>query len=179
MTGWVWWLLVIAVVLVWSLWWTALRLDRLHARSDGSRAALDAQLVRRSAVALELATSGLLDPASSVLLADAAHEAREAGPADRDLAESNLSKALRAALDEPGQRAAIERSPGGSELLADLRAACRRVIMARRFHNDAVRATQGLRRTRRVRYLRLAGRAAQPVPFEMDDEPPESLARAL
>jgi hypothetical protein len=179
MSGWIWSLLAIAVVLVWSLWWTALRLDRLHARFDGSRAALDAQLVRRSAVALELATSGLFDPASSVLLADAAHEAREAGPADRELAESNLSRALRAALDEPGQRAEIERSPGGSELLADLTAACRRVIMARRFHNDAARATQGLRRTRRVRYLRLAGRAAQPVPFEMDDEPPETLARAL
>lgn len=178
MSGWGWWLAV-AVLVLWSVWWTAIRLDRLHARLDGSRAALDAQLVRRSAVALELGTSGLLDPASSVLLVGAAHEAREAEPPDRELAESNLSKALRAALDEPGQRAELERSPSGSELLADLGTACRRVIMARRFHNDAARATHGLRRTRRVRYLRLAGRAPQPVPFEMDDEPPESLARTL
>ncbi|MCI0686049.1 MAG: hypothetical protein L0Y54_02250 [Sporichthyaceae bacterium] len=179
MNGWGWWLLVALVLLAWSVWWTALRLDRLHARLDGSRAALDAQLVRRSAVALEIGTSGLLDPASSVLLAEAAHEAREADPVDRELAESNLSRALRAALDEPGQRAELDRALGGSELLADLGAASRRVIMARRFHNDAVRATQGLRRTRRVRYLRLAGRAPRPEPFEMDDEPPESLARAL
>ena len=179
MSGWVWWLIAVAVVLLWSMWWTAIRLDRLHARLYGSQAALDAQLVRRSAVALELGTSGLLDPASSVLLAEAAHEAREADPPDRELAESNLSRALRASLDEPGQRDELERTPAGADLLAELGAACRRVIMARRFHNDAVRATHGLRRTRRVRYLRLAGSAPPPVPFEMDDEPPEALARAL
>ena len=42
------------------------------------RSALDAQLVRRASVSLQLATSGLLDPATALLLADAAHEAREA-----------------------------------------------------------------------------------------------------
>ena len=55
------------------LWLTANRLDRLHARVEGSRSALDAQLVRRSSVALELATSQLLDPATSLLLTEAAH----------------------------------------------------------------------------------------------------------
>ncbi len=58
--------------------WRAGRLDRLHARLEAARFALDAALVRRSSVALELASSGLLDPATSVLLAGAAHDARAA-----------------------------------------------------------------------------------------------------
>ena len=71
--------------------WRAGRIDRLHARVDMARAALDATLLRRASVALELATSGLLDPATSLLLATAAHGARQgeaggmgsAGPGDR------------------------------------------------------------------------------------------------
>ena len=44
--------------------------------------------------------------------------------------------------------------------------------MARRFHNDAVRAARALRRHRTVRWFRLAGHAPFPLAFEMDDEPP-------
>jgi hypothetical protein len=58
--------------------WRAGRLDRLHARLEAARAALDVALVRRSSVALELASSGLLDPATSLLLASVAHDARSA-----------------------------------------------------------------------------------------------------
>ena len=58
--------------------WRAGRIDRLHARVDMARAALDATLLRRSSVALELATSGLLDPATSLLLAGAVHGTRSA-----------------------------------------------------------------------------------------------------
>jgi hypothetical protein len=161
------------------LWLTANRLDRLQTRVEGSRSALDAQLVRRSSVALELATSRLLDPASSLLLAEAAHEARDAPADERELAESSLSRALRAALEEPGQLAEIEATPGGPELVKDLAAACRRVVMARRFHNDAVTATRNVRRKRLVRWFRLSGRAPLPSSFEMDDEPPKSLGAAL
>ena len=44
--------------------------------------------------------------------------------------------------------------------------------MARRFHNDAVRAARAVRRHRKVRWFRLAGHAPFPLAFEMDDEPP-------
>src|SRR5580658_7928206 len=54
--------------------WRAGRLDRLHARLEAARAALDVALVRRSSVALEFASSGLLDPATSLLLASVAHQ---------------------------------------------------------------------------------------------------------
>ena len=56
--------------------WRAGRLDRMHTRLEAARAALDVTLVRRSSVALELASSGFLDPATSLLLAGAAHDAR-------------------------------------------------------------------------------------------------------
>jgi hypothetical protein len=159
--------------------WTAGRIDQLHHRIEVARAALDAQLVRRSAVAMELGTSGLLDPAAAVLIATAAREARS-GPDDaREQAESDLSRALRAALDQPGQVDELRAEPGGPELVGELDAAAHRVVMARRFHNDAVRATRAVRRKRHVRYLRLAGHAAEPTTVEFDDEPPDCLARAL
>ncbi len=67
--------IVIAVALFIGVYvsWRAGRIDRLHARVDMAQAALDATLLRRSSVALELATSGLLDPATSLLLASAVH----------------------------------------------------------------------------------------------------------
>ena len=76
--AWPWWVLLAVVVVVLGLWlwWTAHRLDLMHHRIEVSRAALDAQLLRRSGVAVELATSGTLDPARSLLLVDAAHVAR-------------------------------------------------------------------------------------------------------
>jgi hypothetical protein len=168
--------LVAVGLLLWYLSFTAARLDRLHARVEGARAALDAQLVRRGSVALELASSGLLDPASSILLADAAHGARETDEDNREMAESDLTSALRAAV---GQEVVDELSDDvvGRELLADLGSASHRVTLARRFHNDAVQAALVVRRKRGVRLLRLAGRASLPSSFEMDDEPPPSLAR--
>jgi hypothetical protein len=159
--------------------WTAGRLDRLHHRVETARFALDAQLVRRSAVALELATSGLVDPAAALLIAGAAHVAREAEDDKRQPAESDLSAALRAALDQPGQVEELRSDRAGEALLAELDTAAARVVMARRFHNDAVRATRAVRRKRHVRYLRLAGRAPEPASFDCDDAPPACLARAL
>jgi hypothetical protein len=175
----VFWFVLALVLAGVYLSWTAGRLDRLHARVDAARSALDAQLVRRSAVSMELATSGLLDPASALVIADAAHEARQAEEAARAPAESDLSRALRAALDSPGQFEELAVTVEGRQLISELEAGGRRVEMARRFHNDAVRAARALRRKRHVRYLRLAGHAPWPATFECDDAPPECLARVL
>ena len=171
------WVAVVVVAVTWYLTWTATRIDRLHARVDGARAALDAQLLRRASVALELATSSLLDPATSVLLAGAAHDARAAGTDDREPVESDLTKALRAAFADPDTVAAVRADPYGAGLLTELEAAARRVQLARRFHNDAVRATVAVRRQRVVRYLRLAGRAPMPETVEMEDTPPAAVTR--
>lgn len=171
-------ILLAAVILVGLyLSMTAGRLDHLHRRIDMSRLALDAQLLRRSAVAQELASSGRLDPASSLVLAEAAHEARTATDeedADRALAESDLTAALAAALNRDDIDEVTE-DAAGSAMLAELDAACRRVELSRRFLNDAVRACRQLRRQRMVRLFRLAGRTPWPDTWEMDDSIPPGL----
>src|SRR6516164_4301166 len=101
---WTYIVLVVLAVVLWAVYvaWRAGRLDRLHNRVEAARTALDLAMVRRSSVAYELASSGLLDPATSLLLADAVSRAKEADPAERDLAESDLTRALRAA-PSPGR----------------------------------------------------------------------------
>ena len=160
--------------------WRAGRIDRLHARVEMARAALDVTLLRRSSVALELATSGLLDPATSLLLAGAVHGARQGGSGGmgppgkdserpRDLAESDLTRALRAAFSQPGFRASLNGKEGADELLAEVEAAAHQVFLARKFYNDVVAATREARRRPLARILRLSGRAQAPEFFEMDD----------
>jgi hypothetical protein len=255
--------IVIAVVAVLFLGvyvsWRAGRLDRMHTRLQAARAALDVTLVRRSSVALELASSGFLDPATSLLLASAAHEARgqvrsgsgqppaereraerapaergraerapaerapaergraereraelapaelapaelapaelalaelapaEWGPGERppgelapylepgdelarsELAQSNLSRALRAAFTQPGFRSALEATDGAGELIAEVEAAAQQVFVARKFYNTAVAVTRGARRKPLARLFRLAGNARLPEFFEIDD----------
>jgi hypothetical protein len=188
------WLLVVLLVAVvaWYLSFSASRLDRLHPRVEGARSALDAQLVRRAEAAVELATSGALDPASGLLVAGAAAEALAAGEAEsadddapphlavraardgREQAESDLSRALQAALDEDEVHTLVAHEVGRRQL-DRLAAACHRVQLARRFHNDAVTAAVRVRGKRVVRWARLAGRAPLPQTFEMDDDPPAAL----
>jgi len=171
--------LVLILVLLFGLYlsWTATRLDRLHVRLDAARVALDAQLVRRSAATLELARSGLLDVATAVILATAARSAQIAAEDEREPAESALTRDLRAAFDDPRQLAQLREIPEGVDLVQELGAAMRRVQLARRFHNESVRAVRQLRDHRLVRYFQLAGRAPVKPTFEIDDEPPAALAR--
>jgi hypothetical protein len=154
--------------------WRATRLDRLHVRLETARAGLDAALVRRAAVALELAASRQLDPATSLLLAAAAHEARIADNDNREFAESDLSRALRAVVDQPDFRRTLAAREDGEALLDDLDAAVRKVAYARSFYNNAVTATRSARRKLLPRVLPLSGRAPLPEFFEIDDAPPES-----
>jgi hypothetical protein len=180
-------LVAVAALLAWYLSFSASRLDRLHHRVEGARAALDAQLVRRAEAAVELATSGVLDPSSALLVAGAAAEALSAGErdavaplagdgADRETAESDLSQALRLALDagEMGPDPVAGHHPAVLDRLAS---ATHRAQLARRFHNQAVLDAQRVRRKRIVRWARLAGHAAMPQTVEIDDEPPAALAR--
>jgi hypothetical protein len=176
-------ILVVAAVAVLGVYvsWRAGRLDRLHARLDAARAALDVALVRRSSVALEFASSGLLDPAASLLLASVAHDARSAqsghaiGSAEsgqengQELPESDLTRALRAVFGQPGFRASLEGTEGAEELLTELESAAHQVFLARKFYNDAVAATRAARRRPLARLLRLAGGAPLPEFFEIED----------
>lgn len=153
---------VLAVLLGVWLWLSADRLDRLHHRLDLARESLATQLSRRVAAVQQVAASGALDDAESLLLLDAAARAgeeHEPGPA-----QSALSQALRAVFDSPHE--CLE------EDLLDLAAACRRVELARRFHNDLVSSVRLVRGLPQVRFFRLAGRAPEPTTIDLDDQPP-------
>ncbi|WP_309134232.1 hypothetical protein [Cellulomonas sp.] len=125
-------LLAVAVlaVLLWLVWVRASRLDRLHRKVGASRAVVEAQLVRRATVAAELATSGLLDPASSVVVGEAAWAALSASGVDGDvpsgLLPADLAVLLRADADgragtgPPGPAPAADRGLVESELTAAL-----------------------------------------------------------
>jgi hypothetical protein len=167
---------LVGFLLALGLWRTADRLDRLRHRIEVARATLAAQLLRRSGVALELAAGDVLDPASRLLLIDAAHRARNAGPDDVEAVESALSEALRAVLADPGHVRSLRADPGPGPLVEELARTCARVELARRFHNDAVVAARTLRARRRVRWLHLAGRAGPLATVDLDDAPPAALA---
>jgi len=179
--------LALLAIVLWSFYvsWRASRLDRLHNRVEAARTALDLALVRRASAASELASSGLLDPAASLLLADAVRRARQADPAERDLAESDLTRALRATLGDPDFRKELAgedgddgdehgdehgaASQGTAELVAEVEAAAQQVFIARKFYNDLAGRTVYARRRPLARAMRLAGSAPLPTFFEMDD----------
>jgi hypothetical protein len=140
--------------------WTAGRLDRLHHRVELARASLETELARRAALVAELAGSDILDPASALLLLDAAHRARAASLDAlelREQAESALTRAIHATGTD------IEPWAG------ELSLAMRRVQLARRFHNDVVVSTRDLRHRRVVTWFRLAGHAPMPTTIELED----------
>ncbi|MDR0482114.1 MAG: hypothetical protein LBH13_02980 [Cellulomonadaceae bacterium] len=181
---------VILAVFGWILVVQARRLDRLHRKVSASRVALDAQLRRRASASLSLARSGLLDPASAVVIADAAYGVIDGeGPATdpsralamdglgsrREAGESALSSALRSALGHPD---ALMATTVGSELVTDLGAQWYRATLARRFHNEAVSQSVRARRHWYVRWFHLAGRAPMPLSVDLDDTLPRGLPTA-
>lgn len=151
--------LVAAVILVIGLWayGTANRLDRLHVRSDQAWLALDAALSRRAAVVRAAAVDMSVEDARR--FAALADTAERADRADRELAENRLSNAL----------AAFGTSALRPQLVAELADSEARVLIARRFHNDAVRDTLALRTRRLVRWLHLGGTAPLPQYFEISE----------
>lgn len=179
MSPWMWWALaLIILLLVWAITGLASRLDRLHHRIAADTKALDAQLVRRASASLELVRLGVLDPATTLVIAETATVILDMNGltgADRELAESELSQALRAGLADESVLLKISDVAGGQAVLRALAAAWVRAQMARRFHNDAVAHTRRIRRKMLVRSLRLAGRAPMPVMIELDDDLPPGL----
>ncbi|AWK72984.1 exopolyphosphatase [Rhodococcus oxybenzonivorans] len=151
--------LVAVVVLAIGLWayGTANRLDRLHVRSDLSWQALDSALARR-AVVVRAAAAAMDAPEARRLTALAAR-AERSERTDRESAENALSSAL-SLLDPEDLR---------PQLVAELADAEARVLIARRFHNDAVRDTLALRARRPVRWLHLGGTAPLPTYFEITE----------
>ncbi len=159
--------LIAAVVVAIGLWAysTANRLDRLHVRSDQSWQALDAALARRAVVARSVAMA-IAGPVSDPAMTEQARQlsaladrAERAGRAERETVENRLSSAL----------SAVDIGTLRPQLVAELADAEARVLIARRFHNDAVRDTLALRTRRPVRILHLGGTAPLPSYFEITE----------
>ncbi|MFI6762209.1 hypothetical protein ACIBF5_24025 [Micromonospora sp. NPDC050417] len=151
-----WWVVggvvVIALVTIY-LSWTAGRVDRLHLRVAAAARSLDAHLLRRAAAAAVLAEENY-----SVELYAAARIALDAGPQEREAAENDLTRQLRAIPltgDDPAVEAVV--------------AASRRLGLARQVHTDLVRDALTARRRPVVRLLRMARKHERPTYFDVDD----------
>ena len=158
---------LIVLFVIFSLWYlsySATRLDRLHHRVETSWANLDGLLQRRAAVALEIAKSNIADPASSLLLTAAAHQARDAQMQSRSQAESGLSGALGLLLNDGHLvEGVIEK-----DLLRELSELTDKIRIAIAMHVDAVTRTQLVRAKPVFKIFRLAGRAPIPVTYEFE-----------
>jgi 8-oxo-dGTP pyrophosphatase MutT (NUDIX family) len=147
---------IILIVAAWA-YQTANRLDRLHVRYDLSWQALDGALARRAVVARAVAVDAYGGGPDGKRLAALADAAERAPRTAREAAENELSAAL----------AVVDPASLPVALVAELADAEARVLLARRFHNDAVRDTLALRERAAVRILRLGGTAALPTYFEI------------
>jgi hypothetical protein len=172
--GWLVLAVVVAVLLTMWITFTLTRLDRLHARVDAAQAAMDAQLVRRAAALLHVAES----PDSGVpdeLRAPYDRVATRALTiADADIERQDAENAVGRAVGQLAARA----EPLRSDVAEELQEAAARVLIARRFYNDAVRDTRALRARRMPRLFRMAGRRALPEFFDIDDTVPVPTPRA-
>jgi hypothetical protein len=159
-----WTILAVAVAVLLTAWitFTATRLDRLHARLDAAQAALDAQLVRRAAALQHIADCA--SPATGAHLSAIAHAALEADDASKETAENAVSRAVDEVVD-----LSPTLPPEAAAALPELAESATRVVIARRFYNDAVRDTRTLRNARMPRLLRLAGHREYPQFFNIDD----------
>ncbi|WP_342801432.1 NUDIX domain-containing protein [Nocardia sp. No.11] len=170
--------LIALLVLALGVWAysTANRLDRLHVRSDQSWQALDAALARRAVVARAVAMA-MAGPVSTdsrrgeraAQLAALADRAERAERGDRETVENQLSAAL----------SLVDIDQLRPQLVAELADAEARVLIARRFHNDAVRDTLALRTRRPVRVLHLGGTAPLPHYFEITERATPAAATGL
>ncbi|MDQ1731485.1 MAG: hypothetical protein QOK10_1644 [Pseudonocardiales bacterium] len=161
--GWLVAAVVVAIVLTVWVTFTLTRLDRLHARVDAVQAALDAELVRRSAALLYLAEVGGsgVPGEFGAELAAVARAALTAPQHQRRTAENRVGRAI-AELGE-------HREQLPADAVTELSEAATRVLIARRFFNDAVRDTRTLRSRRMPRLLHLAGHRELPQYFDIDD----------
>ena len=156
--------LIVTLVFIWYLTFSANRLDRLHHRVETSWANLDSILQRRAALAQEIAHLKEIDPATNLILTSAAHQAREAEISERSEAESGLSEALKLLQQESDIPDIYP------EIFGELVAITDRLKTAIAIHQESVTATRKRRQKPLIRIFRLAGRAPLPVTYPFEDD---------
>jgi hypothetical protein len=149
-----WWVLgvvAIAALLSAYLGWTAHRVERVHVRARSAERSLDAHLLRRAAAAAVVAEQG-----DSAELYAAARLALDAEPDEREAAENDLTRQLRALP-----------MPGAGDATRVLMGTSRRAVLARQVHTDLVRDALTARRRPLVRVLGMARRYPVPTYFDI------------
>ncbi|NBE84327.1 hypothetical protein [Micromonospora rubida] len=155
MPGMWWWVgasLVVGLLAAY-LTWTVGRVERLRLRAEAAARALEAHLLRRAAAAAVLA-----ERRYGVELYAAARIALDAEPEEREAAENDLTRQLRAVRLDPAD-------PDCETVIA----ASRRLALARQVHTDLVRDARAARGRRLVRLLRMGSRHPWPRYFDIDD----------
>ncbi|MCX4473248.1 hypothetical protein OOK41_23565 [Micromonospora sp. NBC_01655] len=155
MPGMWWWVgasLVVGLLAAY-LTWTVGRVERLRVRAESAARALDAHLLRRAAAAAVLA-----ERRYGVELYAAARIALDAEPEEREAAENDLTRQLRAVRLDPAD-------PDCEAVIA----ASRRLALARQVHTDLVRDARAARGRPLVRLLRMGHRHPWPRYFDIDD----------
>ncbi|MEU4793854.1 hypothetical protein AB0F95_29525 [Micromonospora tulbaghiae] len=151
-----WWVVgAVAVLVLLSAYliWTSGRVQRLQVRADSAARALDAHLLRRAAAAAVLA-----EQRYGVELYAAARIALDAVPEEREAAENDLTRQLRAVRLDPDDPAC-----------AAVIAASRRLALARQVHTDLVRDARSARGRPVVRLFRMGRGREWPRYFDIDD----------
>jgi len=146
---------VVALVALLSayLGWTAHRVERVHVRAQAAVRGLDAHLLRRAAAAAVVA-----EHQDNAELYAAARLALDADPDERESAENDLTRQLRAAP-----------LSGADPAVRQLIATSRRLGLARQVHTDQVRDALTCRGRLVVRALGMARRYPLPQYFDIED----------
>lgn len=156
---------VAVLLFLWSLSYSASRLDRMHHRVETSWEHLDALLQRRGAIAIEIAHGAGIDPATSLMLLASAFAAREAAIIERSEAESGLSESLKLMMTDQHEREAVD-----PHLIEELKQITDKIRIAVTIHLEAVNTTRALRNKITIRIFRLAGTAPLPIKYAFEDD---------
>ncbi len=164
----VWVILAILIAVLLTAWitFTLTRLDRLYARVDAAQASLDAQLVRRVAAVAHVvdASDATLSDVERHRYVELTQQALAASTQERQASENAVGRAV---IELVESRADLT-----DEAAGELAEAATRVLIARRFYNDAVRDTRALKQSPLPRLLHLGPTRPIPQFFDIDDTVP-------
>ena len=158
---------LVLLLFIWYLSFTASRLDRLHHRVETSWEHLDALLQRRAALALEISHQSDLDPATDLLLTQSAYVSREEAILDRNDAERSLSESLKF-LQESAKNGEVSISV---PLIGELTILTEKITLAIAIHLEVVHSVARLRSQFIYRLFHLAGKAKLPRIYTFEEEP--------
>jgi hypothetical protein len=177
---WINWLVVLFVVLIaWKFILVSGRLNILHRRKDLLLESLEIQLAWREHIFTEMLQNGDIPiqyQTQSARIILNLEKAALMSFSDYLAAESDFSRLLTDLFESDEILKIHSDSDAAINRMKELAKSCRRVALARRFHNDAVGALQLLRVRWSVRWLKLHGNTPWPRAIDMADSIPGSLA---